>query len=255
MNRFSGIRFAQRIELFSIGSEFGFQDGFTGPPVHVGDPLFDRRNFCIDVLVVLLDRRALGGRHVEHAALHNVRIPGIYRLPVFWIVGGRETAHHPVVIDLCQWIEFVIVAPRAMHGDSQQTGIHDLDRVVHDFKHVEFDKALRFVRKIRCGAQEARRDQGLPYFVRVPLGVPPVDEFVARQLFSHKSVVGLVFVECIDDVMSVSPLALGNQDQICVLVETGGVHIPDDVQPVSSPALAERRCCEQPIDHAFMCVG
>ena len=69
-------------------------------------------------------------------------------------------------------------------------------------------------------------------------------EDVAGELLLHEAVVGLVFVEALDDVIAVVPGAVTGM----VVFESLALGVADDVEPVSAPALAVMGRGEQVID-------
>ncbi len=73
-------------------------------------------------------------------------------------------------------------------------------------------------------------------------------ENVAGDLFSDKSSVRLVVVECSDHVVSVGP-RIGPK---FVFVVAAGIRVFDYVQPVPSPAFAILRRRQQPVDQLFV---
>src|SRR6266849_7312108 len=69
---------------------------------------------------------------------------------------------------------------------------------------------------------------------------------IASQLFAHKLIVGLVFVEGLNDVVAI--LESVSVDQI--FIQTVRVRVTGDIQPVTSPTLAVARRSEQTIHYA-----
>src|SRR5215467_15243219 len=87
-------------------------------------------------------------------------------------------------------------------------------------------------------AQEAGGDQAV---------IGPVGNLVAGDLFLYKSVVGLVVIEGLDDVVSISK----EVRLVRVVLIAARVCIACCIQPVAAPSLAVVRRREQPVDQSF----
>ena len=87
----------------------------------------------------------------------------------------------------------------------------------------------------RPGSEKAGGDERL---------VGHVIQLVARDLLAQELGVRLVLVERVDDVVAVAPGVYSD----VVLLETVGVGVAGDVEPVAAPALAVMRRVEQLLD-------
>ena len=135
----------------------------------------------------------------------------------------------------------MIVAPRAANRHAEEDGTGGVDHVhplLNDVHIFDLEEHVA----IGADAVEARAGSGL----RV-IGI----EFIARNLLFGEAIVRLVVIERLDDVVAVAP---GDQ-QIRILLETGGIAITREIEPVSSPFFAIARRRQQTVDHLFPGIG
>ena len=98
-----------------------------------------------------------------------------------------------------------------------------------------------FADHLRAEHQEARGDQP-----RGPVRFPPAREDVAGELLPDEPVVGLVFVERLNDVVAIAP-GVPVDD---VVVHAVAVGVAGHIQPVAPPAFAVARRSEQAVHEA-----
>ena len=72
-------------------------------------------------------------------------------------------------------------------------------------------------------------------------------QFVARKLFDHELVVGLIRIERTHDVVSIAP-SIGT---LVVVRIPSCVGVARDIKPMASPLLAIVRACQQPVDQSL----
>ena len=76
-------------------------------------------------------------------------------------------------------------------------------------------------------------------------------KFVAGDLLADEAVVGLVFIEGLDDVIAIAPRVWAKG----VVLEAIALGVAREVEPVARPAFAVVRRGEQPVDEPFVSVG
>ena len=103
--------------------------------------------------------------------------------------------------------------------------------------------------------QKAGGDQRLDVARLIAVGVAPIDQLVAGDLFEQKAVVGPIVVEGADHVVAVLPDAVERLDDGRVVVGPARVDVTGRVEPVAAPALAVMRRRQQPLDQAVKRVG
>ena len=155
-----------------------------------------------------------------------------------------QEAQQRVVVGLRERVELVVVAARASDGQPEEGHAGGAEHVVEV---VEL-RGGGVVGLVVPGVQpvEPRGDEaGPPLRSQRRCGADRgLGQLVARDLFAHEPVVGLVGVEAVDDVVAVAP-GVGLRPIPLVAVALG---IADQVQPMATPALAVLRRFEQPID-------
>ena len=162
--------------------------------------------------------------------------------PVGRVLGARVRKHRTVqdavervVVAGRNGVELVVVAARALDGESQEGLAEVVDGV--------FQSDVPLVEGLDPDApgdrQVARGDRPLPTF----LVVARVEQ-VSRDLLANELVVGFVVLEGIDDVV---PVLVGFRHGKIARVP-GSVRVANDVQPVASPALAVGRRRQQAVD-------
>ena len=108
---------------------------------------------------------------------------------------AEDHRHRAVIIHARDRIELVIVATSAVDREPHEALERRADHVVQIFVTV-VGIVLLAKAHTRADAIVGRRDQAV---------VVPVVEFVAGELLDDEPVVGLVLVECLDDVVAVAP--------------------------------------------------
>ncbi len=171
-------------------------------------------------------------------------------------ISAHEDRLQPIVIDLGNRIELVIVTPRAFHRQSHGRRRHDLDRVVESL--VEVAGAHLGLGKLRPACvrgtpQKACRDDGLEDFGGQLLlrfiSAPVVDQLVSRQLLLKEAVVGLVLIERADDVVAIAP---GGASRRVRIQDPFGVRVARQIQPMAAPAFAVMRAGEVAVDQSLI---
>ena len=145
-------------------------------------------------------------------------------------------------------VELVVVTPRALDRESHQSTSDHVHRFEQHLVVVGCDHADPFVGLITGGSQEAGGDQVPNHLGCVLFCLPPVDHLVAGQLFTEKTVKGMIAVEGVDDVVAVPPLAFCEDHLGRHMVESHGVGVAGDIQPVPTESLAEFRRGQHGID-------
>ena len=82
-------------------------------------------------------------------------------------------------------------------------------------------------------------------------GCIPIRQLIARQLLHEKAVIGLVFVEGVDDIIAVFP----HEILAAITLISIGLSIAHQIQPVPPPFLAVLRPSQQVIDHLLKSIG
>ena len=109
--------------------------------------------------------------------------------------------------------------------------------MIHDI-HAEF----LFVGVHDCPGPDGQEARGHDLLTTLWVGFPGQD--VSRDLFLNKAIVGLVGIERIDDVVAKSPgLPCGDSATLTQIVGIAG-----QIEPVPSPAFAESRRSQKPVN-------
>ena len=145
-----------------------------------------------------------------------------------------------VVVLVQNGIELVIVAAGAAVGHPHEHGTHGVGDVGQGLLAAQFDNGLvGFVGEV---AIEADRNMSVQV-----VGV----EFVAGDLLADETVVRLVLIEGLNYVIPIAP-DIGTR---FIGLETIGIGISRQVEPVPAPALAILRGGEQTVHYFRECVG
>ena len=156
------------------------------------------------------------------------------------VVGGiQEDARERVVIARRNRIVFVIVTPRAPHGQSEEAARHDVDAIVAFVGARDFDGAVVVVPRPQAEKSESGQRP------RAPLVAEPI----ARELRLHEVVVRHVVVERLDDPVAIEvrvririvSASFGIQRAVVVFAEAR------HVEPQAAPRRAVLRRCQQSI--------
>ena len=172
----------------------------------------------------------------SHHAQHVVGFDRVERRLLVWR-HSREKRGELVVLANANRITLVIVAARAIHRDAEERARRRIDDAVH-----VVGQRLLQVRHLvvpKPQSVEARRDER----VEIAIG-----KFVASDLRADKPRVRHVRVECAHHEIAVLPRGF----LVAVALETVGVGVADEVEPVTSPLLAVVRTREQPIDQPLV---
>ena len=157
-----------------------------------------------------------------------------HRLP-----GAGHHAVECVIVARRDRVELVIVASGTGDGQAHQPPADDVDPVV--------DHVVEVAHEPTTQGEEPHRGQRR--LARTRLRRQPV----GRKLLQDEPVVGQVAIEGGKDVVAIGigPVEVGILEEDVAL----GVGISGDIEPVSSPAFAVSRRCEQPIDQPGVGVG
>ena len=145
-----------------------------------------------------------------------------------------EHSNQAVVVACAQGLKLVIMAARTADGQAQEGlpgGAHDV---------IELIVAIR--RRIGgfiIPVTQAKKPGGDFCLQRT------VRQFIARQLFEHEAVEGLVVVQRTDDIVTVAP----HKRLLSITLVAVAVGVAHHIQPVPGPALAIARAFEQIIHH------
>ena len=150
-----------------------------------------------------------------------------------------EERQQRVVVGLRDRVEFVVVTNRTLGRQSEHHGAHRVGAV---------DTVPRedFVvdRPVFVGGDvqpvESRGDA---------VAVGGAGQQVAGELPGDELVVGQVVVDRVDD-----PVAVGPHLAVIIQVQSVGVGVADQVQPVPTDVLSELRCIEKFVDDALVSV-
>ena len=131
----------------------------------------------------VLDPRGAGGFvHVEHHAARPGSEIQIAGQPVFGVEHRLVDGHQLVIVTLQERVELVVMATRALDGETQSSrkaGFHRLLLRVEIF--IDFVDGL-VIRNIRGGAQEAGRGKRLDLIRSRPRSRFVIDQLIARHL-------------------------------------------------------------------------
>src|SRR5262249_51049811 len=140
-----------------------------------------------------------------------------------WFSTTREHAEERVIVFGGYRIEFMVMAPGARNGQSQEPFGHDIDSVINDI-------VLHSHESI-SDRQEAQRTK-----VRWIAGSR--GQFIGGQLLDNEQTKGLVFIETTNHVITVRP----GEWIIRILALTAdlafGIAVTSNIEPVPSPAFA-----------------
>ncbi len=190
-------------------------------------------------LIRLLDPRDFlaEGSHFLRQGLY-FRVVGVnlifrnQRLVVIYI--APESRNGLEVIQARDGIEFMIVAARAVNREALEA----LDGRAHHVVHV-----VVAVRRVIRFAEANSRTYAVIRGRNQAVGSRLV-QLIASQLLDDELVVGLVFVEGLDDVVAIAPGILYRDIEF----EARAIRVAYDIQPVAPPALAIIRRREQLVD-------
>ena len=173
------------------------------------------------------------------ASHHAQHVVGFDRVERRLLVGrhSREKRGELVVLANANRIALVIVAARAIHRDTEERARRRIDDAVH----VVGQRLLQVGHFVvpKPESVEARRDKR----VEIAIG-----KFVASDLRADKPRVRHVGVERAHHEIAVLPSGF----LVAIALETVGVGVADEVEPVTSPLLAVVRAREQPIDEPLV---
>ena len=202
--------------------------------------------FSIDELCRLLDAFRQLAIFLGHE--RDQSLAGI--LPVLPIEGRLEHGAQPIVIALRNRVVAMIVALRALDGQSQQRRGDDLQRIRDDLIAREVSIRRTVARRIGCQPKKTRGDEFVEILVG-EIGEGRRHEFVARKLFRDELVERFVRVERADDVVAItpSPAAFGIRLRPAVRVRVAG-----HVQPVPRPPFAVASRSQQAIHELLVSV-
>ena len=203
---------------------------------------------AIDAGVGGVNRRPLVRRDVGHRAFFGMQ-------PVVRIVGRQKEAFDAVVVGVRNRIELVRVAAGTVDRETEHIRGDVLDRVEHDLV-----ADVGRVRAPRVGdvgrlPEEAGGDQRFDVARLEAVGVAPIDEFIAGDLFEQEAVVGPIVVEGADHVVAVLPDAVERFDDGRVIVGPPRIDVAGRVEPVAAKTLAVMGRRQQPLDQAVKRVG
>ena len=152
------------------------------------------------------------------------------------LVGVVEKGKQPVILDLRNGVELVIVALRAAKRQAE----HHLARRGDAVKNRVDAELLLVHTALGVDLRVAVKPGG------DALGQRGVGQHVAGELLDDKPVKRHVAVRCIDH-----PIAVRPHRPACVVAVAVGVGVARRVQPVAPPALAVVRRLQQPVHHLF----
>ena len=221
---------------------------------HIGDEgdifFFDGEIFLLRHSRVGLLGLLYALTHLLHLLLHGLHLLRRMRLSrVDQAQIGIAIAHRRDVAEergelkiilLRNGVTFVIMATRTANGHAEHGLGGDTNVVINDI--VKMLQAIgRFIIPLHQ-TMVASGNQGLCSRVR---------DFIAGELLGKKLIIGFVFVEGIDDVIAVTP----NKGFRSVALETLGLSIAHEVEPMTAPFFTILWQCEQSIDALFPSVS
>ena len=150
--------------------------------------------------------------------------------------------YQPVVVIflLLDGIEFVVVAPSALHRQAEERGGGCVDRVLKPSIKV-VGGIVRFVVP-SAGPNHAGGDDSLFRAIR---------QLVTGQLFGDEAGVGHVVIQRVDYPVTVTPYV---RFEFVPLVAVG-LRKSDEIEPVTSPAFALTRGRQQAVDQSRPSIG
>ena len=144
------------------------------------------------------------------------------------------------------------MATGAVQSQAENRTSQYLHLVSDHFQSIWYE--IRDVRKgpVRGRSQKASRDEIIVDVFSDLRGVLVVFQFVPRQLFVQKTVIGFVRIEGPHDIVSITPHIWPNA---VLILSSLGVRISCDIEPVATPAFAIVRRCKQSLDKRFIREG
>ena len=157
-------------------------------------------------------------------------------------MSGRKIRLHAVVVALLDGIEHVIVAARAAERYPEKRGAHDVGHLGQHLVAAACDLLVAGILAQRTETIEARGNQSF-VLIRADL--------ISGELLEYETVVRLVVIECVDDVIPVTP----GVSAVGVVFEAIGFGESHDVEPMPAPALAILRACQEAFNQLGVRIG
>ena len=155
-------------------------------------------------------------------------------------VGAEEDARQCIVVALGDWIELMIMAASTGDGEPEEGLRHGVDLFI-DEVHGEL-AAVALVVALGPDGEEARSNDLLAL-----LALVLILQEVTSNLLLDELVIGLVFIEGLNDVVAIAP---GMRVEDVGLLATG-FGISGDIQPMTAPAFAKAGRVQILIDDAL----
>ena len=111
---------------------------------------------------------------------------------------------------------------------------------------------ILLVGRIQCRTEKPRGDEVIDQFRSQFAGTPPVGQFVASNLFQHKTVVWFIFIHRSNDVVPISPRFHANPVGCQIPIRIG---VSRHVEPVPAPAFPMPRGTQHPVDQPLIGIG
>ena len=153
---------------------------------------------------------------------------------------GPEVGLQPVVVDLPDGVEHVIVAAGAADRKAEEGGSDDVGALGENLVAAGRDFLVAGVAPDGTEPVQARRRQQGPVGRQV---CAAAGQLVAGDLLADEPVERNVPVQGVDHVIAVAPQAR----KVPVVLEAFGFRVAHDVQPPLGSALALARACQEPV--------
>ena len=157
---------------------------------------------------------------------------------------SAEVRLQPVVVDLADRVEHVVVAARAANGQAEQRRPDDVGPLGEDFVAARGHLLVASVAADWPEAVESRRGEKFPVRLRPR---PVRGHLVAGKLLRDEAVQRLVAVERLDHIVAIAP----QSGQVAVVFEPLGFRESHHVQPALSCALAPARAGHQAVHQSL----
>jgi hypothetical protein len=140
----------------------------------------------------------------------------------------------------------MVVTAGTFHGQCQQAIERHFHRLLRYC--VPDISRIRYIGLI-CGTpQKGRGNEQVDRFLVEFIGSPPIDHFIAGNLFSHKLVKRLVLVEAANYPIAIAPFSLGKPCGSGIGIRLARIDISGRIQPVTSPPFTELRFFQELVD-------
>ena len=171
--------------------------------------------------------------------------------PIVFVVGSLEDVYQAVIVALWNRIVLVAMTTSTFKRQAQNDTAKDFYLVAD---HLEpFGREVNDIRAgaIRSHAEEPSRHQVVDNLLGDDRYILVISQFIAGNLFQEKPIVWLVVVKRPDNVVAIAVSV--RTDGIGTALPLG-VGVSGRIEPVSAPAFAVSRGCQQAVNEPFVSV-